>query len=69
MAQTIVELIIKDLDNECKSRGMFVNWDMYLAKEKEQIEKAFNEGMLNSVDYFGNGVDEAEQYYNETYKK
>ena len=39
------------------------------AIQKEQIEKAFNEGMLNSVDYFGNGVDEAEQYYNETYKK
>jgi hypothetical protein len=37
--------------------------------EKDNIVKAFNEGMLNSVDYFGNGVDEAEQYYNETYKK
>jgi hypothetical protein len=32
MAQTAVELIIVDLDNECKARGMFVNWDMYLAK-------------------------------------
>jgi hypothetical protein len=37
------------------------------AMEKEQIVKAFNEGMSNSVDYFGNGADEAEQYYNETY--
>ena len=37
--------------------------------EKAQIVKAFNEGMSNSVDYFGNGVDEAEQYYNETYNK
>jgi hypothetical protein len=36
--------------------------------EKEQIEDAFNEGMLNSVEYFGNGVDEAEEYYNKTYK-
>jgi hypothetical protein len=39
------------------------------AMEKEQIAKAFNEGMLNSVDYFGNGVDESEQYYNENYNK
>jgi predicted HAD superfamily phosphohydrolase len=39
------------------------------AMEKEQIVKAFNEGMSNSVQYFGNGVDEAEQYYNETYNK
>ena len=39
------------------------------AMEKEQIRKAFNEGMSNSVDYFGNGVDETEQYYNENYNK
>jgi hypothetical protein len=38
------------------------------AMEKEHIAKAFNEGMLNSVDYFGNDVDEAEQYYKENYK-
>jgi hypothetical protein len=37
------------------------------AMHKEQIIKAFNEGMSNSVDYFGKGADEAEQYYNETY--
>jgi hypothetical protein len=36
MEKTAVESIIIDLDNECKERGMFVNWDMYLAKEKEQ---------------------------------
>jgi len=39
------------------------------AMEKEQIVKAFNEGMSNSVDYFANGTDESEQYYNETYNK
>ena len=39
------------------------------AMEKEQIVKAFNEGMSNSVQYFGNGVDEAEQYYNEKYNQ
>ena len=39
------------------------------AVEKKQIIKSFNEGMLNSVDYFGDGVDEAEQYYNEKYNQ
>ena len=34
--QTVVQLIIKALDIECKSRGMNVNWDMYLEMEKKQ---------------------------------
>ena len=32
--QTVVQLIIQALDIECKSRGMNVNWDMYLETEK-----------------------------------
>lgn len=60
MEKTAVESIIIDLDNECKARGMFVNWDMYLAKEKEQITDAFDSGL--AYDY-----DESETYYNETY--
>jgi hypothetical protein len=36
--------------------------------EKEQIKDAFNSGMVNSVDWFNDGItEEAEQYYNETY--
>jgi hypothetical protein len=62
MEQTVVELIIKDLDNECKARGMFVNWDMYLAMEKEQIIDAFDSGL--EYDY-----DDSETYYNKTYNK
>ena len=61
MAQTTVELIIKDLENECKAKGMFVNWDMYLAKEKEQIMNAFLDGKIN------NNKDWSIEYYNETY--
>jgi hypothetical protein len=38
--QTVVQLIIQALDIECKSRGMNVNWDMYLEIEKEQTEQA-----------------------------
>lgn len=38
--QTVVQLIIQSLDIECKSRGMNVNWDMYLQTEKEEIEQA-----------------------------
>jgi len=34
--QTAVQLIIQALDIECKSRGMNVNWDMYLEIEKKQ---------------------------------
>ncbi len=39
------------------------------AMEKEQIIHSFNEGMSNSFDYFANGTDESEQYYNKTYNK
>jgi len=49
MEKTAVESIIIDLDNECKARGMFVNWDMYLAKEKEQIEEAHLFGLLRPL--------------------
>lgn len=42
---------------------------IFLEKEKEQVIEAFNRGMLNSVDWFDDGIiEEAEQYYKETYK-
>jgi len=65
MAQTTVESIIADLDNECKAKGMFVNWDMYLAKEKDQIRMSFTDGKWSNT--FANAT--SEQYYNENYKK
>ena len=39
------------------------------AMHKEEIERAFNEGENNSVDYFNpeNRIKECEQYYNETF--
>ena len=65
MEKTAVESIIIDLDNECKAKGMFVNWDMYLAKEKEQIRMAFTDGRWSNT--FANAT--SEQYYNENYNK
>jgi hypothetical protein len=60
--QTAVESIIADLNNECKARGMFVNWDMYLAMEKEQIIEAYGVGADCDNEW-------AQDYYNENYNK
>jgi hypothetical protein len=69
--RTAVELIIADLDIECKSkRSMNVDWDMYLQLEKNLIIKAATRGYLASLDERFNleeAVDYAEQYYNETF--
>jgi hypothetical protein len=40
---TVVETIKRDLDAECKAKGMHVNWDMYLEKEKLQMYLPTNE--------------------------
>ena len=74
MEQTAVDWLFTALDNMLElypSEWEKVSNAVEQAKamEKEQIVKAFNEGMLNSVDYFGNGFDEAEQYYNEKYNQ
>ena len=74
MAETAVDWLFTTLDNMLElypSEWGKVSKAVEEAKvmEKEQIVKAFNEGMLNSVDYFGNGFDEAEQYYNEKYNQ
>jgi hypothetical protein len=66
--QTVVQLIIQALDIECKSRGMNVNWDMYLEMEKERIETAYNKGTVHGIDYPESTLPlTGEQYYNETY--
>jgi hypothetical protein len=76
MAQTAVESIIVDLDNECKARGMFVNWDMYLAMEKEQMISAmiYTFNQQNTLPYGmeylqkrDGMLEDCENYYKETY--
>jgi len=52
-------------------RNFINHFHKFLAIEKQQIINAFNEGEINSVDYFNPEnitKEEAEQYYNETYK-
>jgi hypothetical protein len=52
-------------------RNFINHFHKFLAIEKQQIINAFNEGEINSVDYFNAEnitIEEAEQYYNETYK-
>ena len=69
--QTAVQLIIQALDIECKSRGMNVNWDMYLEKEREQIAKAFDDGDYN-YHYSrktGDDFEDGKEYYQEVYGK
>jgi hypothetical protein len=66
--------LIEDLDYEIKARGMFINWDIYLQTEKEQIKAAYNKGYqdgeIDSLDAKDGDVqffEDAEQYYNETH--
>ena len=63
--RTAVELIIADLDTECKSRGMNVNWDMYLQLEKSLIIKAAARGYLAMAERFN--LEEAKEYGEEYY--
>jgi hypothetical protein len=57
--QTVVQLIIQALDIECKSRGMNVNWDMYLEIEKEQTEQArLDAKEIIIIKHTEHGVDE-----------
>jgi hypothetical protein len=65
--KTAVELIIEALDIECKSRGMNVNWDMYLEMEKQEMIEFANDLLAeNDTNYIG-VPNLAEQYYEQTY--
>lgn len=43
---------------------------LLLPTEREQIQEAFNQGMINSVDYFtpNTTVKESDNYFTETYE-
>ena len=66
MKQTVIQLLKESVDYEMKlGTKMVVNWDMYIEMEKEQILDA-----AKSCNYIGGATNiEAEQYYNETYKR
>jgi hypothetical protein len=61
--QTAVQFLKESIDHELKSgTKMVVNWDMYLAMEREQTENAYDQ--MRCVGNYENG----KQYYNETYE-
>jgi hypothetical protein len=64
--KTAMQELIEHIDIEMKQKGIIPNWDMYLEKEKEQIENAYwasyKEGQYS-------GDKTAEEYYNQTYIK
>ena len=69
--RTAVELIIANLDTECKSRGMNVNWDMYLELERSLIIKAATRGYLVMPERFNleDAIDYGTEYYDNCFGK
>ena len=66
--QTAVEWLVSQLNKQGFAK-VVTDEEIEQAKamEKEQMIDTFNQGMNFSVDYFGFGITEAEQYYNETF--
>jgi len=62
--QTAVQLLRESIDSEMKlGTKMVVNWDMYLAMEKEQIQAAYKDGLI----WHPNDFLDQKQYYDEIY--
>lgn len=40
--KTAMQELISSLDIEIKAKGLIVNWEMYLEKERQQIVDAFD---------------------------
>jgi hypothetical protein len=70
--QTAIQEMIEDLDCEFKERGISVNWDVYLQREKENIIEICIK-IIKETSLFPLEDDvyrpDAEQYYNNTYGK
>lgn len=69
--KTAVMLLKETLDQEMKfGTKMVVNWDMYLEKERQQIEEAHQNGFYCGNDV-ANGLlpehSSSSDYYNQTY--
>jgi hypothetical protein len=68
--QTAIQLLKENIDSEMKlGTKMVVNWDMYLAMEKEQIVEAYLTPLSNEYWFQKDEIlnQESEKYYNETY--
>jgi hypothetical protein len=68
--QTAIQLLKENIDSKMKlGTKMVVNWDMYLAMEKEQIIEAYLTPLSNEYWFQKDEIlnQESEKYYNETY--
>jgi hypothetical protein len=68
--QTAIQLLKENIDSEMKlGTKMVVNWDMYLAMEKEQIIEAYLTPLSNEYWFQKDEIlnQESEKYYSETY--
>jgi hypothetical protein len=68
MKQTAVEWLLNEIDMQYPEINLRrKEWMVDKAKEmeKEQIERAYHQGVVNEVSIYY--TPEAEQYYNETY--
>ena len=68
--QTAIQLLKENIDSEMKlGTKMAVNWDMYLAMEKEQIIDAYLTPLSNEYWFQKDEIlnQESKKYYNETY--
>ena len=68
--QTAIQLLKENIDSEMKlGTKMVVNWDMYLAMEKEQIVEAYLTPLSNEYWFQKDEIlnQESKKYYNETY--
>ena len=71
MSKTAIQLLRESIDSEVKlGTKMVINWDMYLAMEREQIEGAYIQGCLDEIEErMEFCVEEScKTDYNETYK-
>lgn len=61
--KTAMQELREAIDIECKARGIIINWDMYLDKERQQIHNAYISG-LNRI----HANMTSKEYYNQHYQ-
>ena len=77
MKQTSIEWLVMELTSSNNNGGLknirTTHKDIIekaIKMHKEEIVEAFDQGMVNSVDWFNDGITaESEEYYKETYGK
>ena len=65
--KTAMQELIESIAVELYNRGMFLNWDMYLEKERQQIINAHNKANENWEKGYPTPITDGEVYFNQTY--